>query len=291
METNTSRRKAHRNVSLFAAILLLPAMAYSQKTARHEMNKTNNTSAMETTINKEVIRKVYEAMNTRNVAFFQSVIAEEYTSVTGTKGSAGFYEPIVALTKALPDIQWKVEELIAEDDKVVVKQKITGTQTGQFQYIAPTGNAIVSDGIAIYTFRNGKITSSQVNTDRLGFLQQLDVLPVDLSTLQVNKEEVNFIDKFFVPAAAKKEFLERMEINRSFIKSLPGFIEDAAYVYTDENNNLICVTVARWKNQEAFAKAKEAVQAEYRKQGFDAAEMFKRLNITADRGVYTQMVN
>jgi predicted ester cyclase/heme-degrading monooxygenase HmoA len=266
-------------------------MAYSQKTAHHETNKTNYASAMETTINKEVIRKVYEAMNTRNVASLQSVISEEYTSATGTKGSAGFYEPIVTLTKALPDIQWKVEELIAEGDKVVVQQKVTGTQTGQFQYIAPTGNAVVNNGIAIYTFRNGKITSSQVNTDRLGFLQQLEVLPADLSTLQVNKEEVNFIDKFFVPAAAKKEFLERMEINRSFIKNLPGFIEDAAYTYTDENNNLICVTVARWKNQEAFAKAKESVLAEYRKQGFDAAEMFKRLNITADRGVYTQMVN
>ncbi len=38
-----------------------------------------------------------------------------------------------------------------------------------------------------------------------------------------------FIDKFLVPENAKQEFIERMNINRSFIKTLNGFNEDAAY--------------------------------------------------------------
>jgi len=36
-------------------------------------------------------------------------------------------------------------------------------------------------------------------------------------------------------------------------------------------------------------KAKEAVQAEYKKQGFDMSAMLKRLNITIDRGVYATL--
>lgn len=31
-----------------------------------------------------------------------------------------------------------------------------------------------------------------------------------------------FIDRFVVPNTAKAEFLERMKINRDFIKTLPG---------------------------------------------------------------------
>ncbi|OQP45111.1 hypothetical protein A4D02_34340 [Niastella koreensis] len=103
--------------------------------------------------------------------------------------------------------------------------------------------------------------------------------------------QVNFIDKFFVPAAAVNEFQERVHINRNFIKTLPGFIEDAAYEYHDSEGNLILVTVALWQNSEALNNAKEAVQAEYKKQGFDAQAMFKRLNITIDRGIYTQSQN
>jgi heme-degrading monooxygenase HmoA len=100
---------------------------------------------------------------------------------------------------------------------------------------------------------------------------------------------VHFIDKFFVPAAAKQAFYERMAINRKFIKTLPGFISDAAYERTDDDGNLVCITIAVWANAEALNKAKEAVLAEYKKQGFNPAEMFKQLNIVIDRGVYNEI--
>lgn len=112
-----------------------------------------------------------------------------------------------------------------------------------------------------------------------------------MSEIEANKEinRTVFIDKFFVPAPGKEEFYERMQINRKFIRSLPGFIEDAAYACTDKEDNLICVTVAIWEDLKALNMAREAVQEEYRRQGFDPAEMFRRLNITADRGVYQKL--
>jgi heme-degrading monooxygenase HmoA len=100
-----------------------------------------------------------------------------------------------------------------------------------------------------------------------------------------------FIDKFIVPEKAKAEFTERMNINRNFIKKLPGFIEDAAYERTDNQGNMICITIATWENENALAKAKEAVQAEYKKQGFDMPAMLRRLGIKLDRGLYQKVDN
>lgn len=97
------------------------------------------------------------------------------------------------------------------------------------------------------------------------------------------------IDKFTLPPDARNEFNDRMDFNRNFIKSLPGFIEDAVYMRTDENGNITYVTIAVWKNESVLKLAKEAVQAEYRKREFDLEEMFKRLRIKSERALYTKI--
>jgi heme-degrading monooxygenase HmoA len=98
-----------------------------------------------------------------------------------------------------------------------------------------------------------------------------------------------FIDKFNVSHNAVDEFTERMNYNRSFLRGLPGFIEDAAYQRTDENGNLVIITVAQWESEDAVKNAKAKVQAEYQRIGFDMPGMMKRLNITMERGLYTQL--
>lgn len=95
-----------------------------------------------------------------------------------------------------------------------------------------------------------------------------------------------FIDKFTIPESAKGEFIARMTINRDFIATLPGFIEDTVYESIDEHGNFLCITIAVWESEDALNKAKEAVQTEYKKQGFNPAEMLERLHIAMDRGVY-----
>lgn len=242
--------------------------------------------------NKAVIRKLYEqTMNQRNIALLHELISDDYTNVRKQKGVAAFSEPITMLINAFPDIQWKIEELIGEYDKVVVRWKWHGTHTGPFQQFTPTGKTVSNDGVGIFELKNGKVTNICIDTDRLGFLQQVEALPADVtlfSNKKHRKETVRFIDKFLVPASAKEEFMQRANFNRTFIKKLPGFIEDAAYERVDENGNIIFITIAAWENEDAVKKAKEAVQAEYKKQGFDLAAMLARLNVTIDRGMYAE---
>jgi len=123
------------------------------------------------------------------------------------------------------------------------------------------------------------------------FSQNNNNTPMEALTSSKIETQQFFIDKFIVPQNAKREFIERMNVNRNFIKNLPGFIEDNVYERTDEHGNLIIVTVAMWENEDAIKNAKGAVQALYQKEGFDMQGFLKRLNIVIDRGQYKKSKN
>jgi steroid delta-isomerase-like uncharacterized protein len=241
--------------------------------------------------NKGIVRKLFEeSLNKGKLELLPDLFAADFTGPQGEKGPVAFRMTIEPLLKAFPDIHYTIKYLVAENDKVAVSWTWQGTQTGQFRNIPATGKVISNEGMAVFVLKAGKIVSASTQTDRLGFLQGLGALPTDLTSLAPpQKGEINFIDKFFVPAGAIGEFHERTHINRRFIKTLHGFITDAAYERKDEDGNLICVTVARWSSLEAVSKAKEAVQEEYKKEGFDLMAMMMRLNITVDRGLYTMV--
>jgi predicted ester cyclase len=269
-------------IYLLLAGALIPGTAGAQQTGK---NITHKTTTMEN--NKAIVQAVYEtSLNKKRLELLSNFISDDYAGAGG-KGVAGFRDPFMPLLTGFPDIQWHITTLVSEGNKVVARWKWTGTHTATFRNIAPTGKTISSDGMGIYELKNGKIIGSDVQLDRLGLLQALNVIPANIAPVAKLKDPVQFIDKFLVPANAIAEFKARTAINRHFIKTLPGFITDAEYGYTDEQGNLICVTVAQWESREALAKAKETVQALYKEQGFNPAEMFKRLGITADRGIYT----
>ncbi|SHM44086.1 SnoaL-like polyketide cyclase [Chitinophaga jiangningensis] len=144
----------------------------------------------QTATNKATIRDLYEnILNHRQLALADSIVAADYTNQQGLKGVQAFKQNLAGLLAAFPDGKWKVTAIIAEGNTVIVKQQMNGTHTGKFQQIQPTNQAVVVDGIAIYTFRDGRIIHSEVLTDRLGFMQQLGVIDRDLSAAidKVNK--------------------------------------------------------------------------------------------------------
>jgi heme-degrading monooxygenase HmoA len=98
--------------------------------------------------------------------------------------------------------------------------------------------------------------------------------------------EVCLIDKFFVPKNAIEEFTQRMNYNRNFIGHLPGFIGDKIYKQTDEEGGLNIITIATWESQQHINEARNAIQSEYERIGFNMAEFVGRLNIKVERGIY-----
>src|SRR5690606_33475639 len=122
-------------------------------------------SNMETTIgtNKQQVHQLYEIiMNGRNVDSLNSVVSENYANARGESGVEAFKQGIIAVVTAFPDAKWTITDIIAEGNKVFVKQRVQGTHTGMFQHIPPTTRTISNEGMVIYEFEEGKIIRHQI---------------------------------------------------------------------------------------------------------------------------------
>lgn len=79
--------------------------------------------------------------------------------------------------QAFPDLHSKVDDIVAEGDRVVVRWSGGGTHEGELFGIPPTGKEIRAAGIHIFRIANGKIVEHWGNSDDLGMMQQLGVIP------------------------------------------------------------------------------------------------------------------
>jgi predicted ester cyclase len=271
---------------LFLTALVTWQFGFTQTKSNHSVKNNKMEAALN--VNKEIIRNLYEnIMNNRKFELFDSIVSDDYTNAQGEKGVEAFKKGIMAVTNAFPDAKWILTDIIAEGNKVFVKQQVQGVHKGTFQNIPPTNRFISNDGMVIYEFKKGRIIGHQIQTDRLGFLQQLGVLPPDPTALLKEKESnVFFVDKFIIPKKVIEEFTQRMQYNRNFIKSIPGFIKDEVIAYEDTNGDVILMTIAVWQNQDYLDKAKQLVQTEYKKINFNPKEFTERLNIKMEREIY-----
>jgi predicted ester cyclase len=77
------------------------------------------------------------------------------------------------LTQAFPDLRVRIDDLIAEDDKVAARLTFEGTHQGPFREFAPTGRPVSFGAIRIYQLDGGQVTGSWAYQDSLGLVQQL----------------------------------------------------------------------------------------------------------------------
>jgi len=128
--------------------------------------------------NKGLLRRFYKEVYVDwNMALADQVLSPRFISHDwppgGSTGPRAFRDYYSAIRAAVPDARYEVDDLIAEDDKVVVRWRLLGTHQGNFQGIAPTGRAIVLKGIAIYRVENGLLMERWVVSDVHGVLEQI----------------------------------------------------------------------------------------------------------------------
>lgn len=139
--------------------------------------------------NKRLVRALYEeCINTGALEKLDRYIADEYAGARGGTGPSGYAATVLPLRQGFPDIRFTVEDLVAEADRVAVRWTWTGTHTGTFNGIPPTGKTVKNDGTVVYRLKDGRIVSSWLQVDRLGVLQQLGLVPVDASVLAASRE-------------------------------------------------------------------------------------------------------
>ncbi len=76
-----------------------------------------------------------------------------------------------------PDSDIRIEEEIAEADKVVIRWSFSGTHQGNFIGIPATGKKVKWTGITIHRIAGGKIVEEKGEGDYYGFLRQAGVVP------------------------------------------------------------------------------------------------------------------
>ena len=98
--------------------------------------------------------------------------------------------------------------------------------------------------------------------------------------------ETVLIDTFIVPEESKARFLEEVHKSASFLRTLPGFVEGYVYEKADGESRRNIVTTAVWKDEEAFQNARKNAAEQFKKIGFNPAEIMKHLKVEIERAVY-----
>jgi steroid delta-isomerase-like uncharacterized protein len=79
--------------------------------------------------------------------------------------------------EAFPDVRITVDDVIAADDKVVLRWHSEGTHRGDLAGLAPTGAHGSVTGISIDRWKDGKVVEAWAEWDNLGLARQLGAAP------------------------------------------------------------------------------------------------------------------
>ena len=136
---------------------------------------------MITTIKQTAERIPLEVLNTGNFGLLDELLAPEFVDHFPQPGFAptreGIKETMKALRTAFPDLRYSIDDAITCGDQIVHRLTATGTMTGEFMGIAPTGKHATWSEIHIGRGINGRLTEHWALVDQLGMLVQLGIVP------------------------------------------------------------------------------------------------------------------
>lgn len=129
--------------------------------------------------NKELGRGFFEAQDRLNGGPDLALCAPTYTAHIGSNPpmTRAHHEGFAtAFYAAFPDLWHTVDEIAAEDDRVVVRLTIRGTHSANFMGIPTTNKAIEVGLIAILHVANGKVVELRAQFDQMGMMRQPGVI-------------------------------------------------------------------------------------------------------------------
>lgn len=134
--------------------------------------------------NAELIRWSFEQINRHDVSALRQLwdddTVERFPDRTcrGASEIAAYFKETFA---AVPDLELEVVSIVEQGDEVLARWRLTGTQNGPVQGIAPTGKAITLDGVDHFVLRDGRIVSNFVVFDQMQYSRQIGILPPESS--------------------------------------------------------------------------------------------------------------
>ena len=142
-------------------------------------------STAQETSNKATFSRLHDAMNTGDAEVISKTIDEvvEPDVLIRTPlpidatGAQALKQVWAVLLRAFPDLHVAVEDVIAEGDKVVCRNTVSGTHQGEYMGLPPTGKSITYNEIFIFRLAGGRIAETWGVVDVLSQMRQLGAIP------------------------------------------------------------------------------------------------------------------
>lgn len=130
---------------------------------------------------KAIVLKFYEVFDSKDVERGRELMSIDIVGRgMGTdilNGYDAFMQYGMMMFSAFPDGRHLLEEVIAEDDRVVTRGIFMGTHQGELMGIPPTGNQVKFSVVHIDRVVDGKIVEHWGQGDTFSMMQQLGVVP------------------------------------------------------------------------------------------------------------------
>jgi steroid delta-isomerase-like uncharacterized protein len=128
--------------------------------------------------NKQIVAGfIEEVLNRRQLDAAGDYVADDVVERVPFPGQgpglAGLKDVLRGLFAAFPDMNWNIEEQIAESDKVLTRFVWTGTHSMEFLGVAATGRSVSVWGMALDRIENGRIKDTRILMDLFGLMRQL----------------------------------------------------------------------------------------------------------------------
>ena len=101
-------------------------------------------------------------------------VAEDGSDLIGPQAFIPFYERFL---NAFPDMKLKVEDVIADGDKVLIRWSATMRHTGDGLGLAATNKPVAIGGMSLARIADGQLVEAWDHWDKLAMLQQIGAVP------------------------------------------------------------------------------------------------------------------
>ena len=138
---------------------------------------------MSTEQNKAFVRQmVEEVFNQCNVNKADEFMAPNFVEREELppgipRDREGVKQLTTMLRSAFPDFKATIDDIVAEGDKVVIRQTWSGSHKGEFMGIPPTGRSVSFGVIDIIRIADGKFVEHWGQMDSMSLMQQPGVIP------------------------------------------------------------------------------------------------------------------
>ncbi len=127
--------------------------------------------------NKDLIRRLYaEVVSAGNTARVGEFVSEDYLDHNAEgagRGPGVLRAHIEAVRRTFPDFRLRIEDVVAEGDRVATRVTAQGTHQGRWMSIEPTGALVELKGINIDRVVDGKLVEHWGEADTIGMLRQM----------------------------------------------------------------------------------------------------------------------